>query len=125
MYVSGFPANMVFRNRPELRLMKKPLKHLNFSRKSFHGVFSIIFASSTTEMLVGSNDGLMLLGSEMTPVFSNISLVLRTISTCSIVDSLTLIHFRKPAKPQCRIASHGGQCTLRLERSLFGASPSM
>ena len=71
----------------------------NLPGKSFQGVLSSIFASFTAVMSICLNDGSMRLGSGMTPVFLKISLVLRTISTCSLVDSLSVIHSSTPSKP--------------------------
>ena len=108
---------MVFWKRFQPRVVKKPLKRCNLSGKSFQGLSSNIFARSTTEMSAGFNDGSTRLRCGKRPILSKISLVLRTISTCSIVDSLTVIQ-------SCSIASQGGQCILKLERSLFDPSPS-
>ena len=92
---------MVSLKRRELYSVKKPLKRWNFSGKSFRGVLIIIFTRSNTEMWAGFNDGSMSesLGCGMTPVFSNISLVLRTISSCFIDDSPKMSQFHKSSKP--------------------------
>ena len=96
-------SNMVNRKMHEQGhescFVNKFRKLWNLPGKSFQGVLSSIFASFTAVMSICLNDGSMRLGSGMTPVFLKISLVLRTISTCSLVDSLSVIHSSTPSKP--------------------------